>query len=208
MGSRYGTWAKVPAIREFLEHYQFVVFLDADVILTYPHLPLEWLFNYWAMHPQTLVAMAADPTEPVNDDERGNTFLNTGFVIAQRSVRTMELLRAWENCPGESQYQNCAHWVTHWPHEQGAFGTYLRYDFNRSSDIKVLPCAEANGCPNAAHTGCVGKFVRHYWYSKNSVTPAVDQSIQRYFLPYLHHAFLRDAQLDVLALEPENMAQD
>ena len=202
IGSRFGTWAKVPAIQESLEHYQFVVFLDADAIFTYPHLPLEWLFNYWGIDSETLVALAVDPNDLINNDDRGNTFLNTGFIIAQQSPRAKELFQAWESCPDEVRYENCAYWRYNWPHEQGAFGTHIRYDFNRPTDIKALPCAEANGCPEAVHTGCIGQFVRHYWYSKPTVSMALDESIRRYFLPYLHRTFHGDAEFSELLLEP------
>lgn len=200
IGSRFGTWAKVPAIKEALENYEFVIFLDADAILTYPQLPIEWLLNYWDISPETLVALAIDPEDPVNTDERGKTFLNTGFIVAQQSARTKGMFEAWDNCPGESLYQNCSHWSMDWPHEQGAFGTHVRYDFDRPADIKVLSCAEANGCPEAAHLGCAGKFVRHYWISKGAVASAVDESIQRQFLPYIHSAFLGDSPLGDLVL--------
>jgi galactosyl transferase GMA12/MNN10 family. len=66
----FGTWSKVTAIKEALKHYDFVIFLDADAVIRYPHLPMEWLFNYWDISPNTLVAMALDPDEPQNRDAK------------------------------------------------------------------------------------------------------------------------------------------
>ncbi|KAJ5159807.1 uncharacterized protein N7482_006811 [Penicillium canariense] len=190
LGERHGTWSKVPVIKEALRHHQFVVFMDADATFHYPQLPLEWLFNYWDITPDTLIAMAVDPNDPENLDARGRIFLNTGFIIAQQSPRTMELFEAWESCPENNVgFPDCSWWSFHWPHEQGAFGTHIRYLFNQPEDVKELPCAEANGCPDVANTGCIGEFVQHWWARKDRVGPAVGESIIQNFLPQLHSLF-------------------
>ncbi|CAG8947379.1 unnamed protein product [Penicillium salamii] len=186
---RFGTWSKVTAMKEALQHYDFVVFLDADAMLLYPNLPMEWLFNYWDITENNLVALALDPDAPHNRDWNGRTMLNTGFMIAQRSPRTNELFEAWESCPTETRYPGCSKFGREWAHEQSAFGNHVRYDFNRSEDIKVLPCAEANGCPQVATTGCVGELVRHYWGDKKALTAAAGDAVLRYFLPQLHELF-------------------
>ncbi|KAJ5782114.1 hypothetical protein N7457_003888 [Penicillium paradoxum] len=190
---RSGTWTKVPAIKEALRHYKYVVFLDADAMILYPNLPMEWLFNYWNITPDTLVAMALDPEAPHNRDWNGSTLLNTGFIIAQQSPRTHDLFEAWESCPTETRYPGCLKWSREWAHEQSAFGNHLRYDFNGSQDIRVLPCAEANGCPEVAATGCVGELVRHYWGDKRSLPAAVGDGILQYFLSQLHGIFLQSS---------------
>ncbi|KAJ5242676.1 uncharacterized protein N7469_001003 [Penicillium citrinum] len=164
---RFGTWSKVTAIRQYLPYYEFIVFMDADVIYPHPHVPLEWLFNYWDIIPENLVAMAIDPSYPINNDMRGRTLLNTGFIIAQRSPRTMELFEAWESCPTNARYNSCSTFSYDWPHEQGAFGNFLRYDFDRRDDIKSLSCSEANGCPEVTYLGCSGKLIRNYWGVKS-----------------------------------------
>ena len=186
---RFGTWSKVTAIKEHLPNYEFVIFVDADLIFPHPHVPLEWLFNYWDIVPENLVAMAIDPAYPVNNDFRGRTLLNTGFIIAQRSPRTTELFDAWESCPDNMRYNSCSTFSYDWPHEQGAFGNFIRYDFNRWDDIKSLSCMEANGCPEVTHLGCSGKLISHYWGSKASVPRAVQESIMRYFSLSLHREF-------------------
>ncbi|KAJ5558055.1 Galactosyl transferase [Penicillium sp. DV-2018c] len=178
------TWTKVTAIKEALNHYEYVIFLDADAMIPYPNLPMEWLFNYWDINPNTLVAMALDPDERQNHDWNGRTLLNTGFIVAQQSPRTQELFEAWESCPTETRYPGCLKWGREWAHEQSAFGNYLR-----SEDIRVLSCTEANGCPAMAHTGCVGELVRHYWGDKPSERGAVGDAISQYFLPQLHAMF-------------------
>ncbi|KAJ5951722.1 Galactosyl transferase [Penicillium vulpinum] len=186
---RTGTWTKVTAIKEALKHYKYVVFIDADAMILYPNLPIEWLFNYWEITPETLVAMALDPEAPHNHDWNGRTFLNTGFIIAQQSPRTHELFKAWETCPTETRYPDCARWGREWPHEQSAFGNHVR-----SEDIRVLSCAEANGCPEVASTGCVGELVRHYWGDKRSLPAAVGDAVLYYFLPQLHGSFYHNSR--------------
>jgi hypothetical protein len=194
---RHGTWTKVPVIKEALQtHHDFVVFMDADTMFPHPHLPLEWLFNYWDITPDTLVAMALDPDQRRNRDARGQLLLNTGFIIAQQSPRTQELFQAWETCPDEkTRYtRRCSQWKRKWSHEQAAFGNHIRYDFDRPNDIKSLPCAEANGYPEVGNqTGCVGEFVRHYWINKHLLPEAVEGSIMGYYsIPQLHEQFHRD----------------
>ncbi|KAJ5220399.1 hypothetical protein N7468_009603 [Penicillium chermesinum] len=189
----HGTWSKVSAIRQALQDYEIVVFLDADAIIRYPHLPFEWLFNYWGINENTRVAMALDPDEPQNKDSQGVTYLNTGFVVAQQSLETNELFDAWESCPSEVRYPNCSWWAEEWPHEQAAFGEYLRYDFE-PDDVKVLPCAEANGYPELENSTCHGEFIRHYWTAKHLVPAAVDYSIAQYSIREAHSIFHQDLE--------------
>ena len=184
---RWGTWVKVPMMKEALKTHDFIVFMDSDVMFHYPHIPLEWLLNYWNITAETLVAMAIDPDEPQNYDFRGNRLLNTGFVIAQQSKRTQEMYKAWGECPLETRYENCSKWKFDWAHEQAAFGNYIRYDFDRPEDIKVLPCVEANGAPEAMNRGgCKGVFVRHFWVDKQLPLKALTESVMQYFVPRLH----------------------
>ncbi|KAJ5938981.1 hypothetical protein N7466_002115 [Penicillium verhagenii] len=189
---RHATWCKVAAMKEAIDHYQFVVFVDADIVFPHLHVPLEWLLNYWDINPETLIAMAWDPEADINNDDRGQTFLNKGFIIAQQSARTKELLEAWDDCVNGSRYPECPQWSKRWPHEQGAFGNYLRYDFDRIEDVKALSCEEANGSPEVAHTGCVGKLVRHYWNDKHLASARVQEITMQYFMPRLHDEFLQE----------------
>jgi len=188
---RWGTWVKVPMMKEALKTHEYIVFMDSDVMFRHPHLPLEWLLNYWNMTDDTLAMMAVDPNEPQNYDDKGNRFLNTGFVIARQSKRTQAMFKAWAECPSETRYPGCARWKLDWAHEQAAFGNYLRYDFDRPNDIRVLPCAEANGSPDAEHRGgCKGIFVRHHWNNKNLVAQDLSDGIMSIFLPRLHQMYL------------------
>ncbi|KAF2729832.1 hypothetical protein EJ04DRAFT_446366 [Polyplosphaeria fusca] len=196
---RWGTWVKVPMMREALKTHDYIVFMDSDVMFHYPHLPLEWLLNYWEMSKDNLVMMSIDPDEPQNYDEKGNRYLNTGFVIAQASPRTQEMYRDWAECPTDKKYKGCAHWKTDWAHEQAAFGNYVRYDYNRPDDIKVLPCVQANGAPEAeGRGGCKGIFVRHYWVDKSLLSRTLGDQVMQYFLPRLHQLYLQESKNHII----------
>lgn len=191
---RWGTWVKVPVMKEALKTHDYILFMDSDVMLHFPHLPLEWLLNYWNMTKETLIMMSLDPDEPQNYDSRGNRYLNTGFVIAQQSPRTQEMFKVWAECPDEGRYAGCGKWKLEMFHEQAAFGNYIRYDFNRPEDIKVLPCVEANGAPEAENRGgCKGTFVRHYWVNKGLVPKALSDQVMQYFIPRLHQLYHKTA---------------
>ena len=181
-------------MKEALKTHDYIVFMDSDVMFHYPHLPLEWLLNYWNMTADTLAMMSIDPDEPQNYDTKGNRYLNTGFVIAQQSKRTQEMYKAWAECPTETRYKGCGKWKVDWAHEQAAFGNYIRYDFDRPDDIKVLPCVEANGAPEAVNRGgCKGTFVRHFWVDKGLLSRQLADSVMQYFLPRLHQMYLHEA---------------
>lgn len=96
-------------IRKALKNYKHVVFLDSDATFVGPQVPLEWLFDQWNINEDTMTAMAEDPDIRKNHDDRGNVLWNTGFIIAQRSERALQLLRDWEHCPTENKFSGCKH---------------------------------------------------------------------------------------------------
>ncbi|KAJ5095371.1 hypothetical protein NUU61_004727 [Penicillium alfredii] len=178
------------AMKDALKDYQFVVFMDADAIFTYSHLPIEWLLNHWEISDKTLIALAEDPSRNVHLDEDGQIELNTGFMIAQSSSRTLEMFEAWESCPDGTRYKDCSRWKKEWSHEQDAFSDYIRHDFNRPEDIKVITCKEGNRFPgNGQDESCEGSFVEHYWQAKDKLPWGVQQSIWQWLVPQLGESF-------------------
>lgn len=140
------------------------------------------------------MAMALDPNSGNNKDKFHRVNLNTGFIIAQNIPRTHEILTAWEGCPEpDSKYENCTDFRTAGPGrptDQGAFSTYIRYDFDHKEDIKELPCTEANGYP-ASHSGCNGDFIRHFWTGKHDqLKGGVGETITGALLQWGHEDFL------------------
>lgn len=198
----HATWAKVGAIKKNLMLYEYVVFMDADVIISYPQLPLEWLLNYWSMSNDTTIMMAEDPNEPQNYDSKGRLLLNTGFIIARQSNQTQEMFDSWIDCPSERIYPGCGHWRYEYFHEQSVFGEFIRDDF---SGIRKLPCAEANGDDAVKErTRCGGTFVKHLWLGKDYGPDRVSKSIFQYFLPWLRQQFDASGMNEGWIAKPED----
>ncbi|KAI8682251.1 hypothetical protein NCS55_00480400 [Fusarium keratoplasticum] len=192
--NRHGTWVKVPMIKEALKTHEIVVFLDADAIFMYPEMPFEWLMSLWNVTDNTLVAMASDPNSPRNRDANGRVMHNTGFIIAQQSNRTQELFHNWEQCPTDKKYKGCKRWAKDWAHEQAAFSNYVRYDYNSTEEVVMIPCMDGNGAPYIGDKTCGGVFVRHHWFHKDYPAKDLLRLMQDAFVSWLHAGFHHDKQ--------------
>ncbi|KPM41467.1 hypothetical protein AK830_g5079 [Neonectria ditissima] len=197
---RHGTWVKVPVIKEALKTHETVVFLDADAVFMYPHMPFEWLMSLWNITPSTLVAMAEDPNSKGNRDANGWVMWNTGFIVARQSNRTQELFDTWDKCPSGERYPDCRRWAKDWAHEQAAFSNHVRYDYKDSEDdLRVIPCMDGNGAPYIGDKKCGGVFVRHHWFHKDWPIRNLRESILDLFVRRLHghfHAKKQDYFID------------
>lgn len=49
MPDHHATWIKPHIFKELLPDYEFVVFMDADAIVSHLEVPLEWMFNRWGI---------------------------------------------------------------------------------------------------------------------------------------------------------------
>lgn len=188
--SRSGVWTKVSALADILRSYDIVVSIDADSIFRHLHLPYEWLMNRWNITLDTSVAMPLDPNWDINTDTQLGYTLNkfgvlnpnAGFVTAQNLPRTFEILRAWDSCPdNESRYPGCSRFRENWPAEQGAFGEYVRYEFNRDTDFKAFNCTDGNGFPEQG-SECLGLFVRHFTTGKDKLKSGVGDALLSTFM--------------------------
>ncbi|CBX96011.1 hypothetical protein LEMA_P031630.1 [Plenodomus lingam JN3] len=217
MKDRHDTWIMPHVFRELLPDYQFVVAMDADATIPHLEVPLEWMFNRWGIHKHTSIAMPWDTEEFIADgssisrDSKGLRVLNTGFVVAQNSETTLEMLEAWRDCPSEERYPGCKQWAYNWSHEQRAFSEYIRYDFNKTAETIVsIPCDDAVGWPGfladtlEGHpygiSECNGRFVSHYTIGKdkvkaassNSVMQALTDVIQKSLLTYQEQLWYKE----------------
>lgn len=174
--TRSAYWTKIPAMSDTLRDYTIVVTLDADAIFRNLELPYEWLLNRWKVTPETSFAAPLDPAWKQNHNKFGRLNTNAGFVTVQNLPRTHEMLRAWDACPVANP--DCKHFSEGWPAEQGAFGEFVRYAFNRSSDVREFPCTDGNGFPEMK-TECVGLFVTHYTIDKKYLKGGVADSLAR-----------------------------
>lgn len=190
--NHHATWVKVPAISSLLSNPngpRFVVFLDADVVVNHPEVPLEFLFNRWNINANTSIAMPLDVDREncLTCDTKGKVMLNSGVIVAQRLERTREIFSAWSSCTGEGgteRYEGCGTWRYNWAHEQRAFSEYVRYEFDRPDDVREIACADANGYPEKPDfvlSQCNGDFFRHHWekkwVAKKAIAGALMQNI-------------------------------
>jgi hypothetical protein len=182
----HDTWIMPHAFRDLIPDYQFVVAMDADVTLPHMEVPLEWMFNRWGIQEHTSMALPWDTMEikggkQISIDSKGLRVLNTGFVVAQDSSTTRDMLEKWRDCTTENRYHGCGRWKQEWSHEQRAFSEYIRYDYNFTADTIVsIECDDAVGWPgfakdnpqNPGISDCSGNFVRHYTLGKDQVKNA------------------------------------
>ena len=191
---RHNTWIKPSAFAQVLQkspHYKFIVFLDADATFHHMQLPIEWLLNYWQIEERHSITLALDPWEKERPHQNADRFDralgNTGFMIIQNNNMTMEILKAWHECPDNVRYAGCSRWKNPMFHEQSAFGEFIRYDY--PTFIKELECRDANGSPGVEVSQCKGEFVRHFWLDKGrvksefaeNVMGALTRDVQREF---------------------------
>jgi hypothetical protein len=176
---------------DHLKTCKHILVIEADGLFSDLTLPMEWQMNYWNFTKDTKVAILADPDDPINLDSRGNVNLNTGFVLAQSTPRTMEIWNAWGSCPDDhDRFPGCEKWAKNWPYEQGAYSDIIRYHFNKPNDLLILPCDEANGYPEADYA-CKGTLnFQHYWIKKSlvkekSVPPIMQSAMQGLQLDFL-----------------------
>lgn len=165
---RYVSWAKVPAIIEHLKECKIVLNVEADAIFKELTLPMEWQMNYWNFTKDTKVAIPADPAADFNLDWKGNVNLNTGFILAQNTPRTLEIWESWKSCVDDyDRFPDCQKFADDWPAEQGAYSSIIRYEYNDPDDLLVIPCEEANGYPEADFD-CKGTLnYQHFWIKKD-----------------------------------------
>lgn len=185
---RYNTWLKIKELRAALQHsYRFIIFTDGDIVFNRPEIPLEYLLSYWNISSRTSLALAEDPDAGHNLDRQGRLNQNCGFIIAQNVAKTHEIVRDWLECPDETRYEGCDDFRLNHYHEQGAFSNFVRYDY--ADWIRTLPCDDANGAPEGGQ-GCTGRFVRHYWVSKDAIKTAVEETVMQSVFGRVHRQFV------------------
>ncbi|KAI9150657.1 hypothetical protein HJFPF1_10432 [Paramyrothecium foliicola] len=187
---RTGAWVKLPILREALKTYEIVMFLDADAIFEHMNLPLEWLLSHWDIGKDTIVALPEDVHNGANYDDYGRIFWNAGVILAHKTDRTQELIRRWENCPTEEEFKGCSRWMMKWAAEQAAFNNYIRYAYNTSNEVRMIPCNEANG-NTIAGGDCQGTLVSHWWHDKEYVVEKLYQQANSCTIYDLHEHFLK-----------------
>ncbi|KAF2756936.1 hypothetical protein EJ05DRAFT_486945 [Pseudovirgaria hyperparasitica] len=191
-----GGWTKVLMSHELMKSYDWVVTVDSDAEFTSPELPLEWMMNYWNFTSKTAIAMANDPAGEPNFDSKHNVVLNTGFFFSQaKAPKVEEIYKKWGDCTTGKEYEECTKWTYESFREQTAFSEHIRYDFPEEGVIVALPCAQANGFPEAAGSGCTGQFLKHFWTEKNLSKRQLADGIMQAVVPQLYSSF-KDSVVD------------
>jgi hypothetical protein len=146
--------------------------------------------------------MALDNHWAQNEDDYGVLNINAGFIIAQNLERTHEILRAWDSCPSnETMYPGCRKFIQNWPAEQGAFGNFMRRQFNETHDRIEIPCSEANGFPGMG-TECWGTFIRHFTIGKDRVRDGVAASLAQSLFGLVRQELLQN--VDTVKIQRES----
>jgi hypothetical protein len=207
ISNHHDTWIMPHVFRKLIPDYQFVVAMDADALVPHLEVPLEWMFNRWGIHRHTSMALPWDTMEHRDGrewslDSKGLRVLNTGFVVAQNSPLTREILESWRDCTSETKYPGCSEWRYNWSHEQRAFSEYIRYDYNITPETIVsIDCDDAVGWPGFLHdvehgnpgiSDCSGNFIRHYTIGKDKVKPAGMLSVMNPLAGMLQTQLLRN----------------
>lgn len=160
-----------------LDGCEIVVSIDHDAIFQNLNLPIEWLLNHWNFTTNTSFAMALDNNWQQNHDWSDVLSINAGFIISQNLPRTHEILRAWDSCPKNTTlYPDCDKLTHDWPAEQGAWGNFMRRQFNDTDDYIEIQCTEANGFPGMG-TECYGSLIRHYTIGKDRIHNGVASTL-------------------------------
>ncbi|PNS19721.1 hypothetical protein CAC42_7688 [Sphaceloma murrayae] len=147
----HNTWVKVTEQYRLTmqDKYKFVIVLDADMIFTDLRIPMEALLGHWNITKD--IAIAGGQDLPYQVDQHGRVNMNTGFVISQNTPKFPSLMEDWINCPTDVKYKECSQWMKNWFHEQSAFSSLIRYDYEDS--VREMPAEEVH----------LGKFLKHYW---------------------------------------------
>ncbi|KAJ8116555.1 hypothetical protein OPT61_g2041 [Boeremia exigua] len=202
----HNTWVKPHVLSTLLKSHRFVIFLDADATIQHLELPMEWLFNRWAITPSTSIAMPLDTRQVLNgdanasNDSKGKLALNTGVVIAQSLPHTFDMLVAWSDCPSETQYPGCATWKQEWSHEQKAFSEYVRWDYNpHGTEIVEIPCDDAMGYPGINKhphilSKCEGAFLRHHTVDKAMTKGSAEEAVLQAMADLAHKLLQLDKE--------------
>ncbi|KAJ5084851.1 hypothetical protein NUU61_009430 [Penicillium alfredii] len=209
-GDLKAQWAKVIAMDKALRDYKVVVFIDADALWSYPHVPVEWLMNHWGMTDETVIALPDDVSGGW-EDVYGNRGMNTGFCITQQAPSTRDLFERWITCPDETRYPECSKYKEDGLKEQSAFIDFIRHDYN-GSEIVTIPCTEAMGYPGQKEGDgeCTGDFVQHFTTWKDGVGTAVQHSVMQYFMERVHkqfHGEFNDIVVDELHSQPKTYSE-
>lgn len=66
---------------------------------------------------------------------------------------------------------------------------YVRYDYDNTTDIRVIPCGDGNGAPYIGDKTCPGRLIRHHWFHKERTVRNLHEMILKLMISRLHGNF-------------------
>lgn len=158
------------------DNFDYVVMLDADVVIMQPDVPITDMFKKWGFDNPAQIVAAPDETDMPNSwmVYNGRRFkqVNTGFMVWRNGQRAREAARAWSTCFDNSS-SPCFQFRNRWAFDMGGFNTFIRHDLLRPEELVVIPCGDANGFPSELtgknNHGCGGKFASHFWEDSKAI---------------------------------------
>jgi lipopolysaccharide biosynthesis glycosyltransferase len=134
-------WNKILLLQKYLPEYDYLVWIDADIMIMNHEIKLEYLIFYYLCNKDIL--MSIDP---------GN-MINTGFWILRNSKLSSNILSMIYNLPElAGQF-----------HEQGAFNQlYQKNVLNIQNHCQIIPEHESRLCNASMYTYQPGDFLIHF----------------------------------------------
>ena len=159
-----GTWPKIQVMLDQLDDtdHDVLVYMDGDAFVTDNAVPFSRMFDLAGFETTHSLMMAQDPDIEVNYNIHGQRNLNTGFIVARNNNVTRNIFSAILTCP--ERLEACEHLKRDWPHEQGAFSSYVMPTV-ASHDLLQADCDMFNGYLTEPY--CTGRFVSHAWSGKH-----------------------------------------
>lgn len=135
-------WSKIPLIRKTLPNYDYIVWIDGDIMIMNDNIKLEKIIDLYLGNRETLLCIDCGKQ------------INTGFWIIKNSQYCNDLLSIIENLPELAGNF----------HEQGVFNElYLNKNlFNLQQKTRIIPENEQRLCNATIYNYVYGDFLIHF----------------------------------------------
>jgi len=155
---RVAHWSSVYMLRKYLSSYDYVLWLDADAIVTRFNMSLE---HFIRLSPDANI-LACD------DRPMGTSVINTGAVLVKNTPWTERFLEVWWELGNRPEY------AFKFPSDQGAITELFQNKVMQAQDhIKVFPAKLFNSIYPAQETHTAEDFVLHLMATPDDVRKQV-----------------------------------
>lgn len=134
-------WSKVPLIRKTLLNYDYVFWIDADMMIMNENIRLEHFIELYLGNKETMMSID------------GGGQINTGFWVLKNTPYIHRLLELIENLPE----------IAGMYHEQGVFNNmYNKNTFNLREHSRIIPEIEQRLFNSTIYNYKKGDFIIHF----------------------------------------------